>query len=154
MAGPLVVMDKVKGAIYSEIVNIKLGDGSIRRGQVLEVDGERAVVQVRLRLQRAVCLFRLSIRVLLGCTGVSASFGVLCTQCILGLFGCRCGDLCWRAGRGVSSRSSLQCAVYRWLPATGASAFVELASPAGAGISWPWSTRSDSQAGLRGHLRH
>ena len=40
-------MDKVKGAIYSEIVNIKLGDGSIRRGQVLEVDGDRAVVQVR-----------------------------------------------------------------------------------------------------------
>jgi V-type H+-transporting ATPase subunit B len=27
-------------------VNIKLGDGSTRRGQVLEVDGEKAVVQV------------------------------------------------------------------------------------------------------------
>ncbi len=31
---------------YAEIVNIRLGDGSTRRGQVLEVDGDRAVVQV------------------------------------------------------------------------------------------------------------
>lgn len=31
---------------YSEIVNLKLGDGQNRRGQVLEVDGNKAVVQV------------------------------------------------------------------------------------------------------------
>ena len=31
---------------YAEIVNIKLGDGSSRRGQVLEIDGHKAVVQV------------------------------------------------------------------------------------------------------------
>jgi hypothetical protein len=31
---------------YAEIVDIRLGDGSYRRGQVLEVDGNRAVVQV------------------------------------------------------------------------------------------------------------
>ena len=31
---------------YAEIVNLKLGDGSSRRGQVLEVDGNKAVVQV------------------------------------------------------------------------------------------------------------
>ena len=31
---------------YAEIVDIKLGDGSYRRGQVLEVDGSKAVVQV------------------------------------------------------------------------------------------------------------
>lgn len=31
---------------YSEIVNLRLGDGQIRRGQVLEVDGNKAVVQV------------------------------------------------------------------------------------------------------------
>ena len=31
---------------YAEIVNLKLGDGSYRRGQVLEVDGTKAVVQV------------------------------------------------------------------------------------------------------------
>ena len=32
--------------MFAEIVNLKLGDGSIRRGQVLEVDGSKAVVQV------------------------------------------------------------------------------------------------------------
>jgi V-type H+-transporting ATPase subunit B len=31
---------------YAEIVDIRLGDGTYRRGQVLEVDGTRAVVQV------------------------------------------------------------------------------------------------------------
>lgn len=31
---------------YAEIVNVKLGDGSTRRGQVLEVDGSKAVVQI------------------------------------------------------------------------------------------------------------
>ncbi|CAM6103877.1 unnamed protein product [Calypogeia fissa] len=46
VAGPLVILDKVKGPKFSEIVNIRLGDGTVRRGQVLEVDGERAVVQV------------------------------------------------------------------------------------------------------------
>lgn len=35
-----------QGPKYQEIVNIRLGDGTIRRGQVLEVDGEKAVVQV------------------------------------------------------------------------------------------------------------
>jgi V-type H+-transporting ATPase subunit B len=39
-------LEKVKGAKYQEIVNLRLGDGTKRRGQVLEVDGERAVVQV------------------------------------------------------------------------------------------------------------
>ena len=46
VAGPLVVLDNVRAPMYAEIVNIKLGDGSVRRGQVLEADGERAVVQV------------------------------------------------------------------------------------------------------------
>ena len=31
---------------YAEIVNLKLGDGTTRRGQVLEIDGNKAVVQV------------------------------------------------------------------------------------------------------------
>ena len=31
---------------YAEIVNVKLGDGSVRKGQVLEIAGKRAVVQV------------------------------------------------------------------------------------------------------------
>ncbi|RVW51023.1 V-type proton ATPase subunit B 1 [Vitis vinifera] len=46
VAGPLVILEKVKGPKYQEIVNIRLGDGTTRRGQVLEVDGEKAVVQV------------------------------------------------------------------------------------------------------------
>ncbi|GMN38216.1 hypothetical protein TIFTF001_007442 [Ficus carica] len=46
VAGPLVILEKVKGPKYQEIVNIRLGDGTARRGQVLEVDGEKAVVQV------------------------------------------------------------------------------------------------------------
>ncbi|KDD75010.1 alpha/beta family ATP synthase [Helicosporidium sp. ATCC 50920] len=54
VSGPLVVVNLVKvrlrdawlKAKYAEIVNLRLGDGSIRRGQVLEVDGQRAVVQV------------------------------------------------------------------------------------------------------------
>eukprot|EP00033_Pygsuia_biforma_P001239 GCRY01001404.1.p1 GENE.GCRY01001404.1~~GCRY01001404.1.p1 ORF type:complete len:513 (+),score=89.71 GCRY01001404.1:122-1660(+) len=44
--GPLVVLDNVKFPRYAEIVNITLGDGSQRRGQILEVQGKRAVVQV------------------------------------------------------------------------------------------------------------
>jgi len=44
--GPLVILDKVKYAKYAEIVQLKLLDGTIRTGQVLEVSGDKAVVQV------------------------------------------------------------------------------------------------------------
>jgi V-type H+-transporting ATPase subunit B len=44
--GPLVILDKVKNAKFAEIVNLTLGDGSVRKGQVLEVVGKKAVVQV------------------------------------------------------------------------------------------------------------
>lgn len=46
VSGPLVVVECVKRPMFAEIVEIKLGDGTFRRGQVLEVDGNRAVVQV------------------------------------------------------------------------------------------------------------
>jgi hypothetical protein len=46
VSGPLVVVESVKKPKYSEIVEVRLGDGTIRTGQVLEVDGARAVVQV------------------------------------------------------------------------------------------------------------
>jgi V-type H+-transporting ATPase subunit B len=46
VSGPLVVLDRVRNAKFAEIVNITLSDGSTRRGQVLEVDGDKAVVQV------------------------------------------------------------------------------------------------------------
>jgi hypothetical protein len=38
----------LQGPKYQEIVNLRLGDGTRRRGQVLEVDGDRAVVQVHI----------------------------------------------------------------------------------------------------------
>jgi len=44
--GPLVILENVKFPKYAEIVNIHLGDGSMRRGQVLEIAGKRAVVQI------------------------------------------------------------------------------------------------------------
>ncbi len=44
--GPLVILDNVKFPKYAEIVNVRLGDGSIRKGQVLEICGKKAVVQV------------------------------------------------------------------------------------------------------------
>mmetsp|Transcript_32512 Transcript_32512/g.52671 ORF Transcript_32512/g.52671 Transcript_32512/m.52671 type:complete len:495 (-) Transcript_32512:181-1665(-) len=44
--GPLVILDNVKFPKYAEIVNLTLGDGTKRKGQVLEVSGKRAIVQV------------------------------------------------------------------------------------------------------------
>lgn len=46
--GPLVILDNVKFPKYAEIVNVKLGDGTVRKGQVLEISGKRAIVQVRI----------------------------------------------------------------------------------------------------------
>lgn len=46
VSGPLVVVESVKKPKFSEIVEVRLGDGTVRKGQVLEVDGNRAVVQV------------------------------------------------------------------------------------------------------------
>jgi V-type H+-transporting ATPase subunit B len=45
--GPLVILDNVKFPKYAEIVNVKLGDGTVRKGQVLEISGKKAIVQVR-----------------------------------------------------------------------------------------------------------
>ncbi|WFD45071.1 Vacuolar ATP synthase subunit B [Malassezia psittaci] len=44
--GPLVVLDNVKFPSYNEIVSLTLPDGSKRGGQVLEVSGGKAIVQV------------------------------------------------------------------------------------------------------------
>jgi len=44
--GPLVILDDVKFPKFAEIVNLSLPDGSHRAGQVLEVSGSKAVVQV------------------------------------------------------------------------------------------------------------
>lgn len=44
--GPLVILDNVKFPKFAEIVSLTLPDGSVRSGQVLEVSGSKAVVQV------------------------------------------------------------------------------------------------------------
>ncbi|GAB5033612.1 v-type proton atpase subunit isoform [Nannochloropsis oceanica] len=44
--GPLVILDNVKLPKFAEIVNLTLGNGEKRQGQVLEVAGKKAVVQV------------------------------------------------------------------------------------------------------------
>ena len=44
--GPLVILENVRLPKFAEIVTIELPDGEKRRGQVLEVDGTKAVVQV------------------------------------------------------------------------------------------------------------
>jgi V/A-type H+-transporting ATPase subunit B len=46
VSGPLLVVERVQGAGYGEIVEIRSRTGEVRRGQVLEVDGQRAIVQV------------------------------------------------------------------------------------------------------------
>ncbi len=44
--GPLVVLDGLQGASYEEIVEIETADGEIRSGRIIELQGERAIVQV------------------------------------------------------------------------------------------------------------
>lgn len=44
--GSLVVLDGVKGASYEEIVTIELSDGTARQGRIVQIEGERIVVQV------------------------------------------------------------------------------------------------------------
>jgi V/A-type H+-transporting ATPase subunit B len=46
IAGPIMVVEGVSGAKYDELVEIELAGGEIRRGRVLEVDRDRAVVQL------------------------------------------------------------------------------------------------------------
>src|SRR3972149_6871175 len=45
-SGPLVFFDRVAGAHYNEVVEVITPDGERRRGQVLEVDHDRVVVEV------------------------------------------------------------------------------------------------------------
>ena len=46
ISGPLMVVRQVEGATFDELVEIELADGSMRRGKVLEVNGDSAVVQL------------------------------------------------------------------------------------------------------------
>jgi V/A-type H+-transporting ATPase subunit B len=46
VAGPLIVVDGMDGVGYGELVEVETGEGVVREGQVLELDGSIAVVQV------------------------------------------------------------------------------------------------------------
>ena len=46
VSGPLMVVDQVEGVTYDELAEIELSDGSVRRCKVLEVNGDKAVVQL------------------------------------------------------------------------------------------------------------
>ena len=46
IASPLMVVEQVEGVTYDELCEIQLPDGSLRRGKVLEVNGDKAVVQL------------------------------------------------------------------------------------------------------------
>jgi len=46
ISGPLMLIEGVEGVKYEELVEIRLDDGSIRSGRVLEVEGDQALVQV------------------------------------------------------------------------------------------------------------
>lgn len=46
VVGPLILVEGVDGVTYGELTDIKQADGSLRRGRVLEVSGDKALVQV------------------------------------------------------------------------------------------------------------
>lgn len=46
VVGPLMIVEGVEGVHFNELVEIETQTGEIRRGQVLEVEGDRAVVQL------------------------------------------------------------------------------------------------------------
>ena len=46
VGGPLMLVDGVDGVKYDELVEIEQSDGELRVGKVLEVDGDRAMVQL------------------------------------------------------------------------------------------------------------
>ncbi len=46
VVGPLMVVERVEGVKYDELVEIEIQTGEIRRGKVLEIDGDKAVVQL------------------------------------------------------------------------------------------------------------
>jgi V/A-type H+-transporting ATPase subunit B len=46
ITGPLVLVEEIEGAKYEEIVEVELPNGEVRRGRVLEVDRDRALIQL------------------------------------------------------------------------------------------------------------
>lgn len=46
VVGPLMLVDQVEGVKYDELVEIEQANGEIRAGRVLEIDGDKALVQL------------------------------------------------------------------------------------------------------------
>lgn len=46
IASPLMIVDHVEGVTYDELGELELPNGEIRRCKVLEVEGNKAVVQL------------------------------------------------------------------------------------------------------------
>lgn len=46
VTGPLLIVEDVEGVSYDELVEVELASGEKRRGKVLEVHGDRAVIQM------------------------------------------------------------------------------------------------------------
>ena len=46
LSGPLMMVEKTSDVRYDELVEISLGNGEKRRGRVLEIESDRALVQV------------------------------------------------------------------------------------------------------------
>lgn len=46
VSGPLLVVEGIEGAKYEELVEVSLSDGTKRNGRVLEVENDKALIQV------------------------------------------------------------------------------------------------------------
>jgi len=46
IVGPLMLVEEVEGVTYGELVEIQLSDGTLRRGRVLDINEDKALVQV------------------------------------------------------------------------------------------------------------
>ena len=46
VVGPLMAVEKVSGVKYEELIEVRMQNGEIRRGQVLEVQEDKAMVQI------------------------------------------------------------------------------------------------------------
>ena len=62
VVGPLMLVEQVEGATYYELVEIELASGELRQGRVLEVNGDKALVQLfvgsqGLKIDDAKCRF-------------------------------------------------------------------------------------------------
>ncbi|MFR8531451.1 MAG: V-type ATP synthase subunit B, partial [Anaeromassilibacillus sp.] len=44
--GSLIVLDDVENASFEEVVDIRMDDGTMRQGRIVQMEGKRVVIQV------------------------------------------------------------------------------------------------------------